>query len=233
MTGFDFAFRTASCDEDLASSPNYTHSARILLGRGVTFDLLLGSMTTFTGFFPALEPSTSYSFYNHPLSSRSNVHQTIRGVQPMHAQGSQPVPLSNPGPTTEEIRREARARHRTEKRALVGKRPAGTWLGKEAEELSEEEEAFEDENVSCPARLSAQSTVFFKLRELKIFAAKHQPLWASIPITIWQTADSDGSERITRASELRPWSALETVIMLIHDAVTVALRCGSRKETGR
>ncbi|KAK4688357.1 hypothetical protein P7C73_g1755, partial [Tremellales sp. Uapishka_1] len=79
---------------------------------------------------PALQPSALYSFHPYPVSSRSRTHQTI-----LHPQDG------DAGPST--TRR--RGLDRAARRALTGKRPAGTHLGREAEDLSAEENELENE----------------------------------------------------------------------------------------
>jgi hypothetical protein len=57
------------------------------------------------------------------------------------------------GATAEaELRRRKETRARAEKRAILGMRPAGVEMGREADELSDEERAFDDERVSAARR---------------------------------------------------------------------------------
>ena len=49
-------------------------------------------------------------------------------------------------------KREQAAYRRAGKRAVIGKRPAGVGLGNEADELSDEENAMEDEKVRPSAQ---------------------------------------------------------------------------------
>jgi len=122
---------------------------------------------------PSLQPDTKLSFQPYPVSSRQSLHSTlltsIRGVAP--ASSSAPVPYSGaqqhtspaywsstrspqagPGPTSESIKSERKARQRAERRAVSGRRPAGVGLGPDADELSDEEEALEQERVSYRER---------------------------------------------------------------------------------
>ncbi|WVR08928.1 hypothetical protein IAU60_005987 [Kwoniella sp. DSM 27419] len=104
---------------------------------------------------PAFEPSTLYSFYPHPLSPRSHLHSTLSPSQ--HSTTAQ----AGPGPTTQgnrtiasgqlkgnSIRAEAEvasAMKRAELRALMGRRPAGTGLGKDDDEVGAEEDMLDQE----------------------------------------------------------------------------------------
>ncbi|ORX39154.1 hypothetical protein BD324DRAFT_618668 [Kockovaella imperatae] len=93
---------------------------------------------------PALDPPTSFAFYPYGLSSQRQTHSSIRGLS-LPSTTPDSLTGAGPGPKTEEIVREKLARARAERRALMGRRPPGVALGREAEELSDEEAAMEDE----------------------------------------------------------------------------------------
>ena len=105
--------------------------------------------STFTP-FPALDPSSSFAFYPYTVSPNSRTNAAIRGFAPAQHSAHGPEEHAGPGPTTEDIQREKFARARAERRALIGRRPPGVALGREAEELSDEEAALEDEKVNSP-----------------------------------------------------------------------------------
>lgn len=90
---------------------------------------------------PALEPSTSYSFYPYPTTAAPT--SSLRGPdKPSQSQA---------GSSTDrraKIKHAAHVKGRAEKRALAGLRPAGFAVGRESEELDQEEMAAEDERVS-------------------------------------------------------------------------------------
>lgn len=115
---------------------------------------------------PTFELEPTYSFYPYPISSRSHVHQILLKPSPHAAkpQASHPTPANNglsgvsfvpqpvmaisgPGPSTQMIRSQEKSKARAQRRALMGKRPAGIDLSRHADELSEEEDAMEDEKV--------------------------------------------------------------------------------------
>ena len=117
--------------------------------------------------FPSLETSSSFAYYPYPQSSSFKTLSLIRGPQSSSKQAvarddnsvhATSAP-SGPGPTSEMIRSERLHRERAERRALAGRRPAGVGLGREAEEMSDEEAALEDEKVRLPST-SSPSHVF-------------------------------------------------------------------------
>lgn len=100
----------------------------------------------------------SHTYYPYPLTSRLKTHSAILNPLSPHAYGhkDQPQPdvqtsQGGPGPSSashaEQRDRHRRALKRAEARALAGKRPAGVELGKEGEEMSEEERVMEDDRV--------------------------------------------------------------------------------------
>lgn len=105
-------------------------------------------------------PLPSHTYYPYPLTSRLKTHSSI--LQPLspHAYGYQDPSVSQskakagPGPSSasnaEKRERHRLALKRAEERALAGKRPAGVELGKEADEMSDEEGVIQDERVSSP-----------------------------------------------------------------------------------
>ena len=110
---------------------------------------------------PLASRDVKYSFYPYPISTRQTLHTSLRGPPPAasssaggsvanrsSSNSSSRASLAGPGPSTAQLRAEARALKRAQWRAVGGRRPAGLGLGREAEELSEEEEALEDEKVS-------------------------------------------------------------------------------------
>ena len=56
--------------------------------------------------------------------------------------------MAGPGPTSVSLQKERRAFRRAERRAVAGLRPAGVGLGRDADDLSEEEEIMGEERVS-------------------------------------------------------------------------------------
>ncbi|KAI9636808.1 uncharacterized protein MKK02DRAFT_45515 [Dioszegia hungarica] len=100
-------------------------------------------------------PLPSHTYYPYPLTSRLKTHSSI--LQPLspHAYGyqdpsvSQSKATAGPGPSSasnaEKRERHRLALKRAEERALAGKRPAGVELGKEADEMSDEEGVIQDE----------------------------------------------------------------------------------------
>ena len=86
------------------------------------------------GSLPAFTSDTTYSFYRHSLASPRSDH--------LHH------PISGPGPSSTEHQERRNAIDRAAKRALVGKRPAGTGGGREADDLSEEERNLEEDKAS-------------------------------------------------------------------------------------
>lgn len=99
-------------------------------------------------------PMPSHTHYPYPLTSRLKTHSSILNPLSNYAygHGDANLPGGGPGPTTtsnvEKRDRNRLALKRAEARALAGRRPAGVELGKEAEELSDEERNMEDERVS-------------------------------------------------------------------------------------
>jgi len=103
--------------------------------------------------FPSFNPSTLYSFYPYPISSRDKTHQSLRGIQsPSKGQSSRQA-------QQEAREKAAKARERAARRALVGKRPAGVSIGREAEDLSEEEDALDHAKVCCCLRFSLRMPI--------------------------------------------------------------------------
>jgi hypothetical protein len=100
-------------------------------------------MSTATPNLPALNPSTSYSFYPYPIKSTPTT--SLRGLAPPTQNQAQAGPSTN---RRAEITRATRIRERSERRALVGLRPAGFAIGRESEDLDLEEMTLEDERVS-------------------------------------------------------------------------------------
>ena len=92
---------------------------------------------------PALNPSTSYSFY--PYTIKITPTTSLRGLAPPTQNQAQAGPSTN---RRAEITRATRIRERSERRALVGMRPAGFAIGRESEDLDLEEMTLEDERVS-------------------------------------------------------------------------------------
>ncbi|ORY33128.1 hypothetical protein BCR39DRAFT_521378 [Naematelia encephala] len=102
--------------------------------------MLLDSTTSVT--LPQIISNPPASFYSFPISSRTRVHTSIRGLAPSSSSSAS----GGPGPATQERQREKNACERALRRALVGQRPAGVALGREGEDLSDEEEALGAEN---------------------------------------------------------------------------------------
>jgi hypothetical protein len=97
---------------------------------------------------PQLAVNPIYSFSPYPVTSRSYLHNALlRSIQPKSTQSSSSTSSAGPGPSTERMQREKRAFDRAARRALAGRRPAGVALGREADELSDEEAELEDERV--------------------------------------------------------------------------------------
>jgi len=100
-------------------------------------------MSTVTPNLPGLNPSTSYSFYPYPVKSAPTT--SLRGLAPPTQTQAQAGPSTH---RRAEITRATRIRERSERRALVGLRPAGFAIGRESEDLDLEEMTLEDERVS-------------------------------------------------------------------------------------
>lgn len=116
---------------------------------------------------PSLHPHPEYSFYPYPITPRSQLHSTLQSSYPSpsspsirglagYSQGpSAPASIrGEAGPSTSRTKVEDRALRRAEKRAVRGLRPSGVGLGREAEDLSEEEVMMEDEKVSLQDSIS-------------------------------------------------------------------------------
>jgi hypothetical protein len=98
-------------------------------------------MSTTTPHMPALQPSTSYSFYPYP----------VKTIPATSLRGPVPPTQAEAGPSRNrqtERQRATRIRERAEKRALIGQRPAGLAVGRDSEDLDLEEMALDDERVS-------------------------------------------------------------------------------------
>ncbi|WWC91076.1 uncharacterized protein L201_006017 [Kwoniella dendrophila CBS 6074] len=105
---------------------------------------------------PTLEPLTLYSFYPHPISPRSHVHSTLfpsTENQAAEAGPSTSTKWKKQKKTVEKvnndngIRREdvKESMKRAERRALMGKRPAGIGLGKDDDEVINDEDMLDHE----------------------------------------------------------------------------------------
>ena len=98
---------------------------------------------------PTFMPDTRHSFYPYPVLARSKVHRSLRGessLTPASSNEDRILP-SGSGSSTHSHAVSDRTKERAARRALTGRRPAGVALGREAEELSDEEAALEDEKV--------------------------------------------------------------------------------------
>ncbi|OCF35700.1 hypothetical protein I316_02755 [Kwoniella heveanensis BCC8398] len=117
---------------------------------------------------PAFEPMTLYSFYPHPLSPRSHLHSTLLhdrhkaalrpSTQPRRSKrevaastkhddggGDNDDESGNASilrPSREDVRESLK---RAERRALMGRRPAGTGLGKDDEDVIVDEDMLDHE----------------------------------------------------------------------------------------
>ncbi|WVQ93084.1 hypothetical protein IAU59_000148 [Kwoniella sp. CBS 9459] len=120
---------------------------------------------------PAFEPMTLYSFYPHSLSPRSHVHSTLFFSKPTNDAGpgpntqaqaqaqAQKTKISGNAeegrhqliegderrrarPSREDVRESSR---RAERRALMGRRPAGTGLGKDDDDVIADEDVLDHE----------------------------------------------------------------------------------------
>jgi hypothetical protein len=74
-------------------------------------------------------------------------------------------------------------------------RPAGLAVGRESEELDQEEMAAEDERVRPSYRIGS-------VRAKLIVSATYQHVWSSFPATYRAEADADGAGRGTCMSLL-------------------------------
>lgn len=92
----------------------------------------------------ALPLSTTHSFSPYPLASRTKTHDSI--LHPASACISQTNAAPGPGPSTLQASRDTM--DRVSRRSLMGKRPFGIGMGKESDDLEEEEAALEQESVS-------------------------------------------------------------------------------------
>jgi len=96
---------------------------------------------------PTLLPDPIHSFYPYPVLPRSKVHQSLLSPSSNTTQKQFQSIQPGPGPSTEQNAKSRNAKQRAARRALMGRRPAGVALGREAEELSDEEASLEDEKV--------------------------------------------------------------------------------------
>ncbi|AAW44169.1 hypothetical protein CNF00470 [Cryptococcus deneoformans JEC21] len=102
--------------------------------------------------FPSLEPNTLYSFSPYPLLPRRHLNHVL-----LHPPNDQPQPQPQAGPSTSSLRgvnyckeRDEinKLMRRAERRALMGKNPAGMMLGREDEEVAIEEDVLEHEQMN-------------------------------------------------------------------------------------
>jgi hypothetical protein len=96
--------------------------------------------------------SPTHTSYPYPIQSRLKTHTSILSPLSPHAYGHTGISQGGPGPSTKEAQAERRERHklafgRAEARALAGKRPTGVDMGKEAEEMSDDDQVMEDDKV--------------------------------------------------------------------------------------
>lgn len=140
--------------------------------------------------FPSLEPNTLYSFSPYPLSPRRHLNHVL-----LHPPSDQPQPQPQAGPSTSSLRgvnyckeRDEinKLMRRAERRALMGKNPAGMMLGREDEEVAIEEDVLEHEQVCCWIWY-CERYVLNRVKDER----KH--VWPSVPITLRETADTDGN----------------------------------------
>ncbi|WVQ81128.1 hypothetical protein IAT38_003250 [Cryptococcus sp. DSM 104549] len=109
--------------------------------------------TSFTP-FPSLEPTTLYSFYPYPVSPRTELHDILPPPTPASAgpgpstlqHQTQSLSLRSSGRISETRKEDVRlATRRAEKRALMGRLPAGVALGREEDLLDQEDDVLEHE----------------------------------------------------------------------------------------
>lgn len=96
--------------------------------------------------------SPNQTSYPYPIQSRLKTHSSILNPLSPHAYGHRITSQGGPGPSTKEAQAERRERHklalgRAEARALAGKRPTGVDMGKEAEDMSDDDRIMDDEKV--------------------------------------------------------------------------------------
>ena len=95
---------------------------------------------------PVFVPNNIYSFYPYPISSPYRVHQTLLGQTSSTSTASDSY-HRNKSNQTARHEEDGHRFSRMTRRVLLGRRPAGMALGREAEELSEEEAALDNEKV--------------------------------------------------------------------------------------
>lgn len=122
----------------------HQHPSAAYTGHSLYAPTSVTTMSMSTSHLPALQPSTSYSFYPYPLNSIPTT--SLRGLAHAPTQ-PQAGPSNN---HRAEVQQATRVRERAERRALVGQRPAGFAVGRESEDLDLEEMALDDERVSLP-----------------------------------------------------------------------------------
>ncbi len=101
---------------------------------------------------PTLMPDLIYSFYPYPVLARTKVHASLlqTSATPSSTDKKTANDQSDSGLSTQQLAKSRNAKERAARRALMGRRPAGVALGREAEELSDEEAALDDEKVCSP-----------------------------------------------------------------------------------
>ena len=146
---------------------------------------------------PDFDLDTRHSFYPYPVLARSKVHRSLIGepsLTPTSSNGQRILP-SGSGPLSYRHAMADLSKERAARRALIGRRPAGVALGREAEELSDEEAALEDEKVCLSLLLGDESS-----QSSHAAIAKYQHVWPSFPPAFWQTTYPDGDGCCTRQS---------------------------------
>ncbi|WVN88025.1 uncharacterized protein L203_103224 [Cryptococcus depauperatus CBS 7841] len=121
--------------------------------------------------FPSLSPNTLYSFSQHPIASRSYLHSTLLAFDDGDGLGPQaeqppkfyssarmgPYDVTGTGAATPEIKgmvrprdKEDCMRRRAERRAVMGRPPAGVMLDIQEEKISMDEDrvGHEEHNVN-------------------------------------------------------------------------------------
>ncbi|WVW79497.1 hypothetical protein I302_101466 [Kwoniella bestiolae CBS 10118] len=101
---------------------------------------------------PTFEPINLYSFYPHPISPRSHVHSTLfphpdnantaSSSGSSRQKGTQPDRAIKKEITREEVQQ---AMERAERRALMGRRPAGVGMSRDDDEVVNEEDILDHE----------------------------------------------------------------------------------------
>jgi len=122
-------------------------------------------------FLPSMPIQTHLSFSPYVLFARDQTHHSILYPNKTNPP-SMDFTIGTPGPGPGSMAASQRAMERTTKRALVGKRPHGMGMGKEAEEMEEEENVLEQESV-CSLTL-AELTV----------TAKYWNVWTSVLVAL-------------------------------------------------